>query len=244
MRHWLTVLGLALGGLWMTTAVYADDAADQQKVKKALESLLPGMKPDSVELGKFPGMYEAVYGTQVIYVSKDGRYVFQGDVIDVGGHQNLTEGTRSKQRLKLLKSMDESEMIVFAPKKTKYTVTIFTDMDCGYCRKLHNEIDQYLERGIRIRYLAFPRSGENTESYYKAVTVWCADDRQKALTRMKAGENLPNNICSANPVRKHMHLAEKFAVNGTPTLVLDNGDTIPGYVPADRLEKMLAQAKL
>ncbi|MDH4275593.1 MAG: DsbC family protein [Gammaproteobacteria bacterium] len=236
-------------GLWVLVflgvcaTAQAADTAEQQKATKALATILPGMTPDSVAPSKLPGIYEAVFGTQVIYVSKDGKFLFQGDIIDVAAQKNITEATRSKQRLKLLNAMDESEMIVFAPKKTKYTVTIFTDVDCGYCRKLHNEIDQYLDRGIRIRYLAFPRSGENTESYYKAVTVWCSDDKQKALTRSKTGEELPKNVCANNPVRKHMQWASDFNVNGTPTLILENGDVIPGYVPAPKLEKILAQAK-
>jgi len=130
---------------------------------------------------------------------------------------------------------------VFRPKgETKHTVTIFTDIDCGYCRKLHREVARYTKAGIAIRYLAFPRSGPNTESYFKAVTVWCSDDPRDALTRSKSGEKLARKTCANQPVDAHMAVAEKVGVSGTPTIVLADGSVIPGYVPADRLAAILA----
>ena len=125
-----------------------------------------------------PGLFEVSYGPDVIYISKDGHYVLQGDLIDAETRQNLTESVRASARLKLINALDQKTMIVFAPQNVKHTVTVFTDVDCAFCRKLHSQIADYNRFGIAIRYLAFPRTGVNTESYYKAVSVWCSADRR------------------------------------------------------------------
>lgn len=223
------------------SAVFADNANEVAKIKKALAKVIPNNKPDVVSPSAIPGIYEIVFGAQIMYMSADARYFVQGDVIDLKTRVNLTETTRTVQRKKLVKKMDESQMIVFNPKgKVKHTISVFTDIDCGYCRKLHREMQTYLDKGIKIRYLSYPRSGPNTKSYFKAVTVWCSKDKQKAMTKSKAGENLPKKDCD-NPVDEHMKMAEDFGVSGTPTIVLENGEVIPGYVPADRLEKIINQ---
>lgn len=237
--RWFTLFFLAMTA---TVAVSADERADIDNIVQVFSKILPGETPEVVSPSVLPGMYEVVYGMQVMYMSNDGRYVLQGDIIDLDKRENITEAVRSGQRLKLVKTLDPSTMIVFKPKeKTKYVLTVFTDIDCGYCRKLHRQIDEYLAKGIEVRYLSFPRSGIDTKSYYKAVTVWCSEDKHDALTRSKAGEKLPKKECD-NPVKDHMKLAEKFGVSGTPTLILENGDVIPGYVPPDRLAPLLAQA--
>jgi thiol:disulfide interchange protein DsbC len=237
------VLGIALivSLIAPISAVFADNAKEVAVIKKALANIIPTKKPDVVSPSAIPGIYEVVYGAQIMYISADARYFVQGDVIDLKNRVNLTETTRTVQRKKLVKKMDESKMIVFNPKgKVKHTISVFTDIDCGYCRKLHREIDTYLNKGIKVRYLSYPRSGPNTKSYYKAITVWCSKNKQEALTRSKSGENLPRKNCD-NPVDEHMKMADDFGVSGTPTIVLENGEVIPGYVPADRLEKILDQ---
>ncbi len=133
-------------------------------------------------------------------------------------------------------------MVVFKPKIKKYTVSIFTDIDCGYCRKLHSEIDQYLAEGITIQYLFFPRAGKGSESYDKAVSVWCADDRNAALTAAKKDQKIAPKTC-ANPVDEHMQLGEDFGVKGTPMIVTDKGNIYPGYLPAKQLVEALESEK-
>ena len=220
----------------------ADEQADISKIKKVFSQIIPGSTPDIVSPSAVDGLYEVVYGAQVLYMSRSGRYVMQGDLIDLDNRTNITEATRLVQRSKLVKGIDESTAIVFAPEKVKHTITVFTDIDCGYCRKLHREIKDYLDLGIKIRYLSFPRSGLNTKSYYKAVTVWCSKDKQKAITDAKAGVKQEALTCD-NPVQDHMKLAEQFGVSGTPTIVLSNGEVVPGYVPAARLFRMLENMK-
>lgn len=217
----------------------ADQKTEIETVKKTMARIIPGQEPEVIAPAPLPDMYEVVYGAQVMYVSKDGRYVVQGDVIDLQSMENVTEGTRSVYRKKVVDALDKDGLIIFSPTKpVKHAITVFTDIDCGYCRKLHRDIDNYMAQGIEIRYASFPRTGKFSKSYHKAVSVWCAADRKDALTRSKAGEELPKASCD-NPVDEHMAAAEQVGVTGTPTLVLENGEVIPGYVPAERLAKML-----
>jgi thiol:disulfide interchange protein DsbC len=178
----------------------------------------------------------------VIYVSSDGRYMLEGDLYDLKNRINLTETKRRAGRAKVINAIDEKSMIVFSPEKdkVKYTITAFTDVDCGYCRKLHKQIKQYNDLGIAVRYLAYPRSGVNTPSYYKAVSVWCSADRKEAITEAKSGAKMERKDCD-NPVKAHMAAAKEVGVTGTPTLVLQSGQVIPGYVEPKRLIKILDQ---
>ena len=222
--------------------VESSEISEVNAITKVFSEVIPGAKPDAVSPSTIPGVYQVVYGAQVIYMSKDGRYAIQGDLIDLKSRVNITEAARSLQRTKLVKKIDEDSTIVFAPKNVKHTITVFTDIDCGYCRKLHREMDQYTDLGIKVRYLAFPRSGLNTDSYHKAVTVWCSDDKKQAMTDAKAGVKQERKTCD-NPVADHMKLAEQFSVSGTPTIVMENGEVVPGYVPAARLSRMLDNEK-
>lgn len=236
------VILLSLLGVFYVASVGADEQSEIDTIKEVFAQIIPGNSPDMITPSAIDGLYEVVYGAQVLYISKTGRYVIQGDVIDLANRSNLTEATRSVQRGKLVKGIDESSTIIFEPEKTKHTVSVFTDIDCGYCRKLHREMKDYTDLGIRVRYLAFPRSGVDTASYDKIVTVWCSKDKLQAMTDAKAGIKQETKTC-VNPVQEHMKLAEQFAVSGTPTIVFDNGEVVPGYVPAARLLKMLDEPK-
>ncbi len=218
---------------------FAAKANKVEMANSALEKISPGLNADSVSESPVKGIYEVEVGTEIMYLSSDGNFMFQGDLIDLGQMNNLTEERREKIRAKLIADLDEKGMIVFAPEKSKHTVTVFTDIDCGYCRKLHREMEDYNKLGIAIRYLAFPRSGVGTESYYKSVSVWCADDRNSAMTAAKMGKGVEDNKCKNNPVKSHMQMGERLGVRGTPSIVLEDGTFIPGYVPAERLYKVL-----
>jgi thiol:disulfide interchange protein DsbC len=166
--------------------------------------------------------------------------VIQGDIVDLTSSDNVTENRRNGLRAKAIDAVGEDKMIIFSPKnETKYTITVFTDIDCGYCRKLHQEIASYNDLGIKIRYMMFPRTGLNTESYDKAVSAWCADDRNEAITRAKRGETIEPRTCD-NPVSQHYNLGQQLGVRGTPSIILADGEMVPGYVPADRLLQMLS----
>ena len=231
-------------GLTFASQTVASEAEEVANIQKVLAELMPQAKADSIKPAAFPGMYEAVYGPQIIYISADGRYMMEGDLYDLKNRMNLTESKRRVGRAQIVQKMDENNMVVFSPEagKVKYTITVFTDIDCGYCRKMHQEMEEYNKLGIAIRYLAYPRSGVDTPSYFKAVSVWCADDELEAMTKAKSGTSLPKAECD-NPVQKHMEAAKLVGVTGTPTLVLEGGRVIPGYVEAKRLINMLEQLK-
>lgn len=213
-------------------------AEDSVDINKRLAELLPDQKPDSIGLSPIPGYFEVTYGTMIFYISKDGRYMLQGDVVDLSAEKNLTEDKRGQSRLKMLNAVPVENMIVFEPKQAKHTITVFTDIDCGYCRKMHSEIAQYNQLGIKVRYLAFPRTGIDSPSYDKAVSVWCAKDRNQAMTDAKADKPIEAKTCP-NPVKQEFEIGKKVGVTGTPTLVLEDGSLMPGYVPPDRLLQML-----
>lgn len=182
-----------------------------------------------------PGLYEAMLDSEVIYISADGRYVIMGDVRDIQTGRNLTEEKRNQVRVDAINSLDEKEMVVFTPQKeTKEIVNVFTDVDCPYCSKFHQSVDKLNEAGIKVRYLAFPRAGVGSDTYKKMVSVWCAKDKQKAMTAAKARQEVESATCE-NPVEKQYELGKKIGVQGTPALVLSTGELIPGYVPPERL---------
>ncbi len=243
---WIIALMVGLHGLTAGAAEEVESINNDQSnpspsgVVKVLQHLIPDAKPDRVAESAIPGMYEVTYGSEIFYITQDGRFILQGDLLNTETRENLTEAIRSTVRLKLINQLDANSMIVFAPKQVKHTVTIFTDVDCSFCRKLHSQIADYNKYGIAIRYLAFPRTGVDTESYFKAVAVWCAADRQAALTRAKQGE-VPKRKSCDNPVREHMALADRLGVTATPTLILEDGSLVSGYIPPAQMSQMLEQ---
>jgi thiol:disulfide interchange protein DsbC len=238
-----TLIALALGMTACFSAPLVQAGEDAAKtIEESLKQALPTLKPDSIKPTKIPGLYEVVSGAKLFYVSGDGNYVIQGTMIDVKAKEDLTEPRMAQIRLDALDRVGLKEMLDFKPKKTAHVAYVFTDIDCGYCRKLHSEIDQYMDKGIEIRYLFFPRAGLGSESYNKAVSVWCAKDRNAALTKAKKGEAVESKRCD-NPVEKHMALGESFGANGTPMIVTEKGMILPGYVPAAQLFKIMEQER-
>lgn len=213
----------------------ASAAGETELVRQRLEKDFPELRTEQISPAPVPGLYEIRIGAQVAYVSADGRYLVRGDIIELGTERNVTETRRGLARLAALDDIGEQHMIVFTPKQVKHTINVFTDIDCGYCRKLHREIEQYLSRGIRVRYLFFPRSGPNTESWSKAKAVWCSADRNTALTRAKRGEVLKAPACGGTAIEQHYALGISFGLQGTPAIITDSGELLPGYVPAPEL---------
>lgn len=214
--------------------------ADTKAAEEALKQALPNVKPDSIAPSPLPGLYEVAVGPKLFYISEDGRYLIQGSLVDIKERKDLTEGKQADARLNSLKKVGTEKMIVFKPKMGQHVAYVFTDIDCGYCRKLHSEIDQYSKEGIEIRYLFFPRAGEGSDSWFKAVSVWCAKDRNGAFTKAKRGENVERKECE-NPVGEHYALGNAMGANGTPMIVTEAGSILPGYVPAQQLAKILNQ---
>ncbi len=227
-------ISVITAAMFMVDHVFADEAA----IKKSLSEFMPRAQIDSIRPAEIKGLYEVVTGGSIFYASEDGRYLLQGQMYDAFSKKNITENKLANVRKQELEKVGEKNMIIFKPETSKHYVSVFTDIDCGYCRKLHSEIDQYLDKGITVRYLFFPRAGKGSESYTKAISVWCADDRQKALTAAKKGESLESKTCD-NPVDQHMALGEAFGMSGTPMIVTEKGNILAGYVPAAQLAKIL-----
>lgn len=220
--------------LTSSAAPLAPVAAQQPgnaEARAELAKKIPGAKAEELRPSPITGMYELMRGTDVAYVSTDGKYVIAGDLYELASNDNLSETRRRDVRLKMLAGVPESEMLVFAPREPKHTITVFTDVDCGYCRKLHSQIGEYNRLGIRVRYLLYPRSGPNSESWDKAVEVWCSPRRNEALTRAKRGDELDVKPCGKSPVERHYELGQAFAIRGTPAIILSDGEILPGYVP-------------
>jgi len=241
----LAMLGVAslLLSAHFSQSVMAESKVDQAKidnVTKNLKMMVPGLKDASVSPAPVPGLYEVIVGPDVLYVTQDGRYLIQGSIIDLEARENLTAPRVAQAAATAIERVGEENMVIYEPKEAKHTVTVFTDIDCGYCRKLHSQMDKYLGYGIRIRYLFFPRAGLQSESYRKAVAVWCADDRNEAMTIAKSGQKIEMKECE-NPVGNHHALGEQMGIRGTPALVLEGGEQLPGYVPPDRLNTYLTK---
>lgn len=214
---------------------------DISTIKTRIDTLLQTpVDKNSIRPTQLPNLYEVSQGSQVIYVSNDGRFLIRGDLIDLNQKINLTEARRSQLRTKMLGSVKPSDMIVFSPEKPKYTVTVFTDIDCAYCRKLHSDMKLYNKEGIAVRYMAFPRAGINSASYFKAVSVWCSKDRKTALTKAKAGAQVDIKTCN-NPVSEEFKMGREIGVRGTPAIVLDNGTLLSGYVAPKALLSILSK---
>jgi thiol:disulfide interchange protein DsbC len=224
--------------LFLTLAASAA-AAQGATVPEKLAAKFPGVEPDQVRPTPIAGLWEVAVGSQVVYLSEDGRYLLRGDVTDLTTSENLTETRQAGIRETMLDELDESRMIVFSPAEPKHTVTVFTDIDCGYCRKLHREMQDINALGIKVRYLFYPRTGPGSESWKKAEAVWCSADRNDALTRAKAGDDVRAKSCPAEVVAEHYQLGNELGVHGTPAIVTESGEMLPGYVPAARLAAFL-----
>lgn len=218
--------------------VFAADQAEQN-IKQKLSSLVPSAQEIKIANSPVAGLYQVTVGPNVIYMTADANYLFNGNLMDLNTRQNLTEEAKNQARQQAVAALDASTMIEFPAKgEQKHVVTVFTDVDCPYCKKFHNEVTELNKNGVTVRYMAYPRSGPETPSFFKMVSIWCADDKKQAMDKIKTGQELEAKTCE-NPVLEHMNEAQNFGVNGTPTLIFDNGEVVPGYVPAKELLKAL-----
>jgi thiol:disulfide interchange protein DsbC len=238
---WSTLIATALlvGSVSAQQQPTKQAAAPTEQQRALIAQKFPGLKAEDVRPAQLPGMFEVTLGSDTVYVSADGKYLIAGELYDVDTRTNLTQAGRSDVRRKALAKLDERDMIIFAPTKAKHTITVFTDVDCGYCRKLHGEMEELNKLGVRVRYLAYPRSGPNTEDWNKMEAVWCAKDRKAAITQAKRGAAVKPADCGATPVAKQFELGEEMGVRGTPAIFTASGDYIGGYLPPEQLAQQL-----
>ena len=219
----------------------SDPRADAKNDPRAAIAKRLEVPVDAVRPSAISGLYEVAHGGEVLYVSTDGRYALAGDLYDTDTRRNLTEQRRTETRFAALKSVPDDDAIIFSPKVPRYTITVFTDVDCAYCRKLHSEIAEYNRLGVRVRYLFYPRSGPGSDSWRKAEVVWCSANRQDALTRAKQGAEVTGKVCQNTPVARTYALGQELGIRGTPGIFTDRGEYLPGYVPPTELVEKLKE---
>ena len=219
-------------------AVVAAAGTPEARARAAIQLVNPQVEIDQVGPAPLPGFQEVIVGGQPVYVSNDGKYLMQGTLYDIQTRTNLGEASMAQVRRKLMQSMPVSDRIVFAPANPKYTVTVFTDVECGYCRKLHSQIADYNRQGIAVQYVAFPRMGLGSEDFKKMVAVWCSADPKKALTDAKNDRAVPYRNCK-NPVTMQYNLGQRMGLTGTPMILASDGTQLGGYIPPAQLRAEL-----
>jgi len=226
------MLALAASAATTQPAAKPDVRAE---IARRLEVKIEDIKPSPIS-----GLYEIRSGAEVGYVSEDGRFYVDGDVFDMTSKANLTEQRRQEGRIGLLAGVADADAIIFSPAgAVRHTLTIFTDVDCTYCRRLHQEMSELNRLGIRVRYLMYPRNGPDSESWRKAEAVWCSADRRDALTRAKRGETIKAGQCET-PIAAQYALGQQLGIQGTPGIITDRGEYLAGYLPAASLVEYLS----
>ena len=233
-------------GLLAVTAWAADTTEDT--IRKQLKLSFPDLEFDAIEKSPYAGLYQMSAGSDVFYVSPDGRFlVYGGTMLGLSNQAgqppinhtqlftDVLDQKRAPERAKLLNTPDMvKSSLTYAATKQLHEIFVFTDIDCGYCQKLHREMKALNDLGITVHYLAFPRGGLNSPSAEKLVSVWCSENPQKALTAAKSGQVLQSRSC-VNPIEKHYALVHKFGLGGTPAIILKDGTLLPGYLPPERI---------
>jgi len=233
-RLCLPTLALTLA---VASAASADDALSGVFGKR-LGTAVTSVKPTPID-----GLYEVRADGQIVYMTADARYAFQGSLIDLEARRNLTEDARAEVRRGELAAYATGGTLDFPARgERKHVIYIFTDVDCGYCRKLHQEVPKLNQAGVTVRYFAYPRAGLESEAYRTMASVWCADDPQAALTAAKGGAAVPDKTCE-NPVKAHFDMGNRIGVQGTPSILLEDGTELGGYAPADQIVQALNQKR-
>jgi len=238
-------LPVALTGNSSIAQVASEPSLDEvkQRINKALQAAKPDISVADVQKAPIPGLYKVSLGQgPAIYSSADGSYFVVGDLYRISGAEvvNVTDEERNGLRAKAIAGLKKDDMVVFSPEgKPKASIYVFTDVDCGYCQMMHQQVPKMNEMGIEVRYLAYPRAGLNSPSFNKIASAWCAADKKSALTKLKNKEEIPMNVCANNPVAAQFRLGQQFGVSGTPSLILENGQLVGGYVEPERLAQML-----
>jgi len=237
MKSLITSVVVLLAVSFTSTSTVSANEADIKQLKASLSASMPALADMSVKATPINGLYEVLSGGQVMYMTKDAQYALDGNLYDMKTRVNLTENARGAIRLKALNKLGEENMLVYMPEgDVKHTITVFTDIYCPYCVRLHSEVDEYMKNGVKVRYIFVPFKGP--KSVEASISVWCAKDRNKALTMAKNGDSLEKKTCD-NPVSEHQALATALGIRGTPAIMLESGELMPGYVPAAKLIEKL-----
>jgi thiol:disulfide interchange protein DsbC len=241
LKRTLVLTAFALG---LSLSSYASAAQTEEEIVDKLEDILKIKLPDipikRIDKSPMPGVYQVYYNAEILYVSADGQFILNGDLYDISDKlTNLTksaiEAEYAPARKKGIEELPKGSAISFKAEKEKYQISVFTDVDCGYCRKLHNDVPTLNKMGITVNYLAFPRAGKGSETYKRMASVWCSKDQQDAMTKEKNGKRIEPQTCESHPLDVHMKLVREFGLTGTPAIITEDGRLIPGYLPPHTL---------
>ena len=226
-----------------TESIEAEGADSNKDIKIKLEKILPkSVEITSIKEAEVEGYLEVSFnGLESVFITSDGKYLISGDIYELTseGLVNKSESIMTKKRKELVLGITQENLISFTPKNIKHKIYVFTDVDCGYCRKFHSEINGYMDLGIQVNYLAFPRTGLESDSFKKIVSAWCNEDPHSSITELKLGKEIEINLCSSNPVIEHFNLGQKIGISGTPSILTAEGKMIPGYVSPKELFELL-----
>lgn len=241
MKHLVKVGLLAVSLLSAQAfAVKSDDA--MAKIRDNFAKHFPTLTIDNITPSPIPGLYQVMAGGSVLYLSADGRYAVSGDIIDLNHEQeNITEVVRKRARVAGLQTLGKDQMILYPAKDSKYTISIFTDVDCGYCRKLQAEISKLNDLGITVQYLPFPRSGPQSPTAEKMVRIWCAKDKQQALDMASNDKDFDAKACNDHDILKAFQYGLMIGVSGTPSILFEDGTLVPGYLPPEKIKEIAEQ---
>ncbi|MCH8504876.1 MAG: DsbC family protein [Ectothiorhodospiraceae bacterium] len=237
-----------VAGLFVLAGSPAGADDEHAELRAKLEQRLSELGVDApvqrIQRSPVDDLYLVMLGGQVVYVSGDARYILQGDMFDTQTRQMVSDQMHSGSRKQQLEEHGVENMIVYpaSTDETAHVVTVFTDIECPFCQRMHARMDEYNALGIEVRYVQFPRAGVGSSAYQKAVSVWCADDRRDAMNRIKAGERLPEGDCE-NPVADQFALSRELGVNATPTIITEGGRMHRGLVEPQPLKEMLDEEK-
>ena len=237
---------IAATGLTVTStdaAAAAAESVDLEAIRERVAATLPGLTLTSIAETPVPTLFELVVDGQIYYVNESADYLFDGSLIELGTRTNLTENRLGGIQSSLIEEIGEENMLIYEPDEpSERSLTVFTDISCGFCRRLHEDIDVLLDAGVRVRYLLFPRAGLGSPGHQELESVWCADDPLAAMTTAKAGGRVPEANCE-NPIEAHMAVAERIGLRGTPLIYLDSGERIPGYREPAELAAMVGGSR-
>ncbi len=236
MKKYLTFIAIMVA-----TTTFANDKINLSLIKKFLS---PSDTITNVKESVIPGLYEVVLNSRVLYVSADGEKVINGEIYDIKNKINYTEDSNKKLRKAAVDKIADNDKIIYKAKDEKYKVSIFTDISCGYCRKLHRQIADYNDKGITIEYLAFPREGKNSNTMKIMQNIWCSENKTTALTEAKINNQPPEKTCKGTQVAEQYLLGNNLGINGTPAIIFENGEMSPGYLsPEDLLQALKISQK-
>lgn len=229
---------LALTQIALITAsllISGHSSANEAKIAAAVKVINPDATVRSIKDIPGTGLKEVIADNSVVYMDPNGRYLFFGTLLDLEAKKNLSDEAQASVRIGSLKGIPDSEKIIYEPKEVKHRITVFTDISCGYCHKVHENLQGYLDRGIAVEYVAFPRGGAQSPAWKEMQKVWCAPDRKAAYEQALRGEPVAGDANCKNPVASHYKLGDALDIEGTPAIFSQEGKQLGGYLPPDRM---------